>query len=324
MWTIKKKKNKINIYLKDKRSENIRNKINGRIIKSQAGAYDVYDLESECVYPCKPRGILRKQQIQPKVGDFVNYEKADSAGTQYGVINSVAPRTNDIVRPQVANVDQGIIVISAAEPSFSFYILNKFSALLENQSINPLVLVTKTDLLSKEELITLKDKLNYYENMGYPVIFASDKVSDSYKELTRYLKGKLSVVMGQTGAGKSTALNNLDETLSLETNEISKKLGRGKHTTRTVSVYKIGGGFIADTPGFSSLELNFEDESELAQSFIDFFELSQGCKFRGCLHVNEPKCAVKEALKNGDVLPERYEDYLQFYEEVKEKRENKY
>jgi ribosome biogenesis GTPase len=279
----------------------------GRIIKLIGGLYTVLD-ENNQRYTLKPLGIFRHKNIQPKVGDMVEFNE-DS-------ITKIHERKNDLYRPMIANVDQALLVNSAKEPDFSFLLLDKFLTLIEANDIHPVIIVTKIDLMKKEELSALKTKLSYYETF-YPVIYFSSKTEENLEKIKQITKNKVNVLAGQTGAGKSTLLNVINPDLSIKTNEISKALGRGKHTTRHVELIAFGQGFIADTPGFSSLEFKDLSSENIKQYFVDFFELSHQCKFNACTHIHEPGCEVKKQLELGNILPERYQDYQTSYEEVK-------
>jgi len=282
----------------------------GRIIKLIGGLYTVIDDQFN-TYRLKPLGIFRHKNIQPKVGDLVKINQ-DS-------IIEVYERKNDLYRPMIANVDQVLLVNSAKNPEFSFLLLDKFLTLIEANDIKPIIIITKVDLAEKSELETLKAKLNYYEKF-YKIIYFSAKTHVGKDEILQVTKGMVNVLAGQTGAGKSTLLNTIDPNLNIETNEISKALGRGKHTTRHVELIKFGEGFIADTPGFSKLEfVDYEAES-IRYYFPDFFELSKECKFYECTHIHEPGCKVIEEVNNGNVLKERYDDYKLIYNEVKSKK----
>jgi ribosome biogenesis GTPase len=279
----------------------------GRIIKLIGGLYTVLDDHNQR-YTLKPLGIFRHKNIQPKVGDMVEFNE-DS-------ITKIHERKNDLYRPFIANVDQALLVNSAKEPDFSFLLLDKFLTLIEANDIHPVIIVTKIDLLESEELTKLKNKLSYYETF-YPVIYFSSKTEENLEKIKQITKNKVNVLAGQTGAGKSTLLNVINPDLSIKTNEISKALGRGKHTTRHVELIAFGQGFIADTPGFSSLEFKDLSAENIKHYFVDFFELSHQCKFNACTHIHEPGCEVKKQLELGHILPERYQDYQTIYEEVK-------
>lgn len=282
----------------------------GRIVKLVGGLYTVMDSSGE-TYVIKPLGIFRHKKIQPKVGDLVEFNE-DS-------ITKVKARKNDLYRPMIANVDQVLLVNSAKNPNFSFLLLDKFLTLIEAKDIKPIIIITKIDLLNNQELKTLKDKLKYYENY-YKVIYFSSKTKENIDQIIEITTDKTNVLAGQTGAGKSTILNVIKPDLELKTNEISTALGRGKHTTRHVELIEFGHGFIADTPGFSSLEFKDLTSDEIKYYFIDFFEMSHQCKFNECTHTHEPGCEVKKQVEMGHVLQERYDDYKTIYQEVKNQK----
>jgi len=279
----------------------------GRIIKLVGGLYTVLDQDNKR-HTLKPLGIFRHRNIRPKVGDMVEFNK-DS-------ITKVEERNNDLYRPLIANVDQVLLVNSAKDPDFSFLLLDKFITLIESNHILPVIIVTKIDLMKDIELEALKEKLAYYEKL-YKVIYFSSVTKENLESIEAVTKDKVNVLAGQTGAGKSTILNTINPDLDIKTNEISKALGRGKHTTRHVELIEFGQGFIADTPGFSSLEFKEMTLENIKYYFVDFFELSHQCKFNECSHIHEPGCEVKKQLEMGNILPERYNDYIHIYNEVK-------
>lgn len=279
----------------------------GRIIKLVGGIYTVVDEENKR-YRVKPLGIFRHRNINPKVGDLVDFNE-DS-------ITKVHERKNELYRPMVANVDQALLVNSAKDPDFSFLLLDKFLTLIEANDILPIIIVTKIDLLTEKEYLDLKAKLSYYQKF-YKVIYFSSITKDNLDVIVSIAKDKINVLAGQTGAGKSTILNTINPELNIKTNEISKALGRGKHTTRHVELIEFGEGYIADTPGFSGLEFKNIDSQEVKYYFIDFFELSKLCKFNECTHLHEPGCEVKRQVKKGNILEERYNDYKFIYNEIK-------
>ena len=264
--------------------------------------------ESNISHELKARGKFRYTKESPVVGDLVIYDDK--------FITNILARKNILNRPPVANIDQAIIISSCKEPDFSFNLLDRFLLLIEHESITPIIVITKTDLMDEEELKILKNKIKYYEKY-YHVIYTSTKTLEGTNEFKELFKDKISIFAGQTGAGKSSLLNELDTSLNLKTDKISKALGRGKHTTRHSEMYELFGGLVADTPGFSKLDFIDIDESEVPDCFIDFFELSEGCKFRGCKHLDEPKCNVKKELELGNILPERYRNYKLIIEEIK-------
>ena len=232
---------------------------------------------------------------------------------------NVLPRHNCLVRPPICNVDQALIVSSCKEPDFSSILLDKFLLVIEHLGIEPIIIISKMDLDEDE---SVKQYVKDYRQAGYRVYEISSKDNHGLEELKTVFKDKVSVITGQSGVGKSSFLNALDINLKLETNEISKSLGRGKHTTRHVELLKMYGGYLGDTPGFSSLELEMTPE-ELAVAYHDFAQFSHECKFRGCLHDSEPNCGVKKAVEDGKISKERYEHYLMNLQDVKKKEERK-
>lgn len=279
----------------------------GRIIKLVAGIYTVQDLEKN-IYDLRPLGVFRHRNITPKVGDIVDFDKDN--------ILKVYQRTNELYRPMIANVDQVLLINSAKKPNFSFLLLDKFIAMIEAYSIKPLIIVTKIDLLNESELKDLKHQLNYYEKY-FKVIYYSSKTKEGIPEILEATKAKVNVLAGQTGAGKSTLLNSINPDLNLETNEISKALGRGKHTTRHVEIFEFGHGYIADTPGFSKLEFEDFESNQLKYYYPDFFEHSTKCKFSGCNHIHEPNCEVKRLVEIGEIPKFRYDNYVTIFNEIK-------
>ena len=261
----------------------------GRIIKALAGFYYVED--DHQIIQCRARGKFRKDEIKPLVGDFVEYEVE---GDNDGYVMNVLPRHNCLVRPPICNVDQALIVSSCKEPDFSSILLDKFLLVIEHLGIEPIIIISKMDLDEDE---SVKQYVKDYRQAGYRVYEISSKDNHGLEELKTVFKDKVSVITGQSGVGKSSFLNALDINLKLETNEISKSLGRGKHTTRHVELLKMYGGYLGDTPGFSSLELEMTPE-ELAVAYHDFAQFSHECKFRGCLHDSEPNCGVKKAVED--------------------------
>lgn len=287
----------------------------GRIIKALAGFY--YAEDDHQIIQCRARGKFRKDEIKPLVGDFVEYEVE---GDNDGYVMNVLPRHNCLVRPPICNVDQALIVSSCKEPDFSSILLDKFLLVIEHLGIEPIIIISKMDLDEDE---SVKQYVKDYRQAGYRVYEISSKDNHGLEELKTVFKDKVSVITGQSGVGKSSFLNALDINLKLETNEISKSLGRGKHTTRHVELLKMYGGYLGDTPGFSSLELEMTPE-ELAVAYHDFAQFSHECKFRGCLHDSEPNCGVKKAVEDGKISKERYEHYLMNLQDVKKKEERKY
>ncbi|MBQ5153605.1 ribosome small subunit-dependent GTPase A [Macrococcoides caseolyticum] len=285
--------------------------IKGQIIKALSGFYYV---KSEAkIYQCRARGNFRKRGISPLVGDFVKFQVENETD---GYILSIDERNNSMVRPPVANIDRVIVVLSAKEPEFSLNLLDKFLVKVESYGIEPVILVTKKDLVNKEEGLFIERALNQYESIGYETYFVTNLNEQSYDAL---VKG-ITVLAGQSGVGKSSFINSLIPDANLNTGVISNALNRGKHTTRHVELIPLQNGYIADTPGFSSLELDNIDKYELKNMFPEFVKLSPQCKFRECLHLNEPKCAIKTALATGEVLQSRYDHYLQMMSEIENRK----
>ena len=279
----------------------------GTIIKSLAGFYYV-EADGQ-VYQTRARGNFRKKGQTPYVGDLVDFSAEDQSE---GYILKIHERKNSLVRPPIVNIDQAVVIMSAKEPDFNANLLDRFLVLLEQKTIEPLIYISKLDLL--EDRSQLDAFKAIYEKIGYPFLY-------SLEELLPHLDKKVTVFMGQTGVGKSTLLNRIAPELALETGQISDSLGRGRHTTRAVSFYNVNGGKIADTPGFSSLDYEVKESELLNDCFPELAEISQGCKFRTCTHTHEPACAVKLALESGQVAQSRYDNYLQFLSEIEQTRE---
>ncbi|MCE4048359.1 MULTISPECIES: ribosome small subunit-dependent GTPase A [Bacillaceae] len=288
----------------------------GKIIKALSGFY--YVISDGEITQCRGRGVFRKNKITPLVGDEVVFQAENVTD---GYILEVKERKNELIRPPITNVDQAILVFSSVEPDFSTALLDRFLALVEFNRIDPVICITKMDLTSEEEANRMKEYAAYYEQVGYKVILTSSETEQGIETLLPELSGKISVFAGQSGVGKSSLLNAIRPDLSLKTDEISSHLGRGKHTTRHVELITVGDALVADTPGFSSLE--FEDEMELEDLNYCFPEIestSAACKFRGCLHLSEPKCAVKAAVDAGNIQEYRYEHYKDFLQELKDRK----
>lgn len=266
----------------------------GKIVKIISSDFTVSS--ENFLYTCKARGKFRNQNITPIVGDNVIFEN--------NVIKEVLKRKNYLRRPPVANIDQVIVVVSLYEPALDLYLLDKMLCIIEYNNITPIICFTKKDLL-KDDVTNI---YNYYKKIGYQVFY-----NDEVTKIKQLFKDKVTVLSGQSGAGKSTLLNLLDDSLDLKTNEISKALGRGKHTTRHVSLYSLFEGLIADTPGFSALDFYDMKPSDIRDNMVEFNEYRDSCAYKDCMHIKEPKCEIKNQIGKG-ILKSRYENYLKFIE----------
>lgn len=284
----------------------------GQIRKALSGFYYIY-AEGK-IYQTRARGNFRKLKLSPLVGDEVIFESTSQTD---GYILELLPRKNELVRPAVANVDQAVIVTSLVEPDFSFNLLDRFLVTLAYRSIKPIIYITKVDLVNEDSLIQAIQAT--YQPIGYKVIIAKDN-REAIDELEALFPNRLTVFMGQSGAGKSTLLNQILPELELKTGEISDALGRGRHTTRHVELLEIAGGLVADTPGFSAIDFLSIDATELPREFPEFVVLLDQCRFRECQHLNEPDCAIKDAVARGAIAQSRYENYQQFMAEIEHRR----
>jgi len=288
----------------------------GQIRKALSGYYYVFD--GEQLIQCRGRGIFRNRGESPLVGDFVEYSN-ETVGSD-GAIEAILPRQNQLVRPPIANVDQALLVFSVKEPDFNTVLLDRFLVVLESYHVEPIICLTKMDLLTAQELAEIEQYKATYEAIGYRVITAYMDEPTLLDKVTPILTGKTTVLAGQSGVGKSTLLNTLLPQLQLKTGEISQSLGRGKHTTRHVELIEVAGGLLADTPGFSSFDFDTLEREELTQCFPDIARYAEQCKFRGCLHKQEPKCAVKAAVEAGDIVAYRFKHYEQILQEIMDRK----
>ena len=271
----------------------------GIIIKNQSNDYTVRTKNS--VNICKPRGKFRNDKITPLVGDRVVIDDINN------YILEIKERKNFLIRPSIANVDIAIIVTSVKEPNFDSNLLDKLLTIISYNNVKPVVCLTKMDLLNDEELDRINSIFNYYKSIGYDVITNND-----IKELKEIIKNKIVVFAGQSGAGKSSLLNRLDKTLELQTNEISKALGRGKHTTRCVTLYDVCDALVADTPGFSSIDFRGMTKIYIRDNMKEMFDNLEYCKYRDCMHIKEDDCYVKKLLEENKILSSRYDNYKSF------------
>ena len=287
--------------------------INGKIIKGIGGFYYV-DTEKG-LYECRARGIFRKNKVTPLVGDRVSISVVDEENKK-GVVEEIEKRDTELVRPPIANVDKALIVFAIKNPAPNLSLLDRFIVLAEKENLEIVIVFTKVDLDADGEL--LEELKSIYEVSGYKVIPVSNKLKLNIDKIKEELKENTVVFAGPSGVGKSSLLNEVDKNFELKTGEVSDKIKRGKHTTRHAELLKLEcGGVVADTPGFSSLTLDDIDESELKEYFIEF-DKHDDCRFGSrCIHENEPSCAVKEAVENGEISKKRYESYIQLLNEIR-------
>ena len=287
----------------------------GLIISYIAGRYSIeYNNQ---IYYGTVRGKL-KNDIIPKVGDIAEFTIINDNNI---IIEDIDERINDLIRPNICNIDQAFIIFSVKEPDLNLNLLDKFLVNLEYNNIKPIIIFNKWDLNDDDNILKI---INYYKEIGYHTLITSTIEKDEliYKEIKELIKNKRSVLTGQRGVGKSSILNVLDPTLFLDTNEISIALGRGKHTTRTVSLLKINDGYVADTPGFGTIDFSEMDEVSIADNFVEFFNYKKECKYNGCLHLNEPDCMVKKKVEDGIILKSRYDNYLSFINDLRKDKKN--
>ena len=270
----------------------------GRIIKNISNDY-VVKVDNE-LYTCKPRGKFRISNLTPLVGDIVEID-----GNNNYIID-IKKRKNSLIRPSVSNIDKAIIVTSV-KPKLDTNLLDKLLVLTMYNNIEPVICFTKLDLLNLEELKEINNVINYYNSIGYVTVKNTE--IDKIKSI---LKNNLSVFVGQSGAGKSSLLNKLDSKLDLKTNEISKALGRGKHTTRHVELFEVCEGLVVDTPGFSSLDLSSLSNMDIRDNMKEMFDNLDKCKYRDCMHYKEDGCYVKSLVNDNVIMKSRYDNYISF------------
>ncbi len=288
----------------------------GRIMKGIAGFYYVYAEDGQ-LYECKAKGIFRKDNRKPLVGDFVEITVLDEREKEGNLVR-ILPRKNSLIRPAVANVDQAFVIFAMEDPKPNFLLLDRFLIMMEQQGIPAVICFNKIDLAKQEEVDLLA---GIYRECGYHVILASAAKKTGLEEIRQALRGKTTVVAGPSGVGKSSLTNLMQEEVQMETGEISRKLKRGRHTTRHSQIIPVADQtFLVDTPGFTSLYLTDMEEQELKDYFREFRKYEGNCRFQGCRHIHEPGCAVKEALEKEEISSLRYEDYLGLYQELREKR----
>ena len=293
--------------------------VRGRIIRGIGGFY--YLDTGEQVYACRARGIFRKRGLKPLVGDYAEAEITDPADMEAS-ISEILPRKNALIRPAAANVDQAVVFFAMHSPDPDTVLLDRFLILMERQHVPVVICFNKSDLGSEEEAARWRA---LYEPGGYEIRTLSAGTGGGVCGLREILKGKTTILAGPSGAGKSTLTNALQESVIMETGEISRKLGRGRHTTRRAELIRLDQDtWLCDTPGFTSLETPFMEKNELQDCFPEFAPYAGGCRFQGCAHMAEPGCRVKEALEQGHISPGRYRNYQLFYRELSDMEKRRY
>ena len=270
----------------------------GRIIKIVSNDYTV-KCEDGNTYICKARGVFRNKKITPLVGDFVKITK------EKNLIEEIMKRKNELIRPPVSNIDIALVVTSAKEPDFSSNLLDKMIDIIEFNNIIPVICISKYDLLDNTK--EMDEIVAYYKKIGYKVF-----INTQIEDIKKIFKDNITILTGQTGVGKSSLINKLEKSMDLKTGEISKALGRGKHTTRHTELFELFDGYVADTPGFSSLNFIGMNKEDIRDNFIEFNEYKDKCKYRDCMHVNEDDCEIKRRVSNNEILKSRYDNYVKF------------
>ncbi len=276
----------------------------GIIIKNISNDYLVKSGEN--CYLCKARGKFRQMKLVPLVGDRVIFDETEH------YLLEILERKNFLVRPSVANVDQAIIVSSVKRPDLDTYLLDKLLTIVSYSNIDPIICFTKLDLLNDEERGYIQEYIDYYKRVGYSVVINEDK-----EAILELLHGKITVLAGQSGSGKSSLINRLDSSLKLKTDDISFALNRGKHTTRHTQLYEINGGYIVDTPGFSDIDFLGMKRIDIRDNMKEMFDGVHYCKYRDCMHLKEDGCYVREQVENGKIMGSRYINYCSFIERCK-------
>lgn len=288
----------------------------GKIIKGIAGFYYVH-VEQEGVYECRAKGIFRKSGEKPLVGDNVRIEIL-SRDEMEGNLVEILPRKNVLIRPAVSNVDQALVIFAAAKPKPNFNLLDRFLVMMTWQDVDTVICFNKKDIASQEEETELR---RIYSGAKSRVLFTSAREEEGIEEIREILKGKTTTVAGPSGVGKSSLINLLVPEAKMETGEISHKIDRGRHTTRHSELFYVEADtYIMDTPGFSSLILPDMEKEDLKECFAEFKDYEDGCRFKGCMHLNEPDCAVKKAVEEGQISLRRYTSYQELFEELKNRR----
>lgn len=288
----------------------------GKIVKGISGFYYVHVVGTG-IYECKAKGVFRNKKIKPLVGDNVEIVVVDEEKKK-GNVEAILPRKNELIRPAVSNIDMALVIFAAAKPDPNFNLLDRFLCMMEYQKVPVTICFNKCDLITEEQK---KELEAIYKPAGYDIIFTSAKAGIHLEELKALLKGKTTTVAGPSGVGKSSLINELQDSIYMETGSISEKIERGKHTTRHSEIIPIGDdAYIMDTPGFSSMDMPGFEKEDLWTCYPEFLPHEPYCKFQGCSHISEPSCGVKDALAEGKISPIRYENYKLLYEEMKQIR----
>lgn len=286
----------------------------GKIIKGIAGFYYVH-VEGQGVYECKAKGIFRKDHVKPLVGDDVDVDVLNEK-EMLGNIRRIRPRRSALIRPAVANVDQALILFAIVKPNPNFNLLDRFLIRMERQKLPTIICFNKQDIAAPEEKEALRKA---YETCGYQVLFISALENEGVEQVRKLLAGKTTTLAGPSGVGKSSLINKLSPAANMETGAISEKIERGRHTTRHSEIIALGEEtYIVDTPGFTSLDISEITKEELGGYYPEFRQYEPACKFRGCAHMSEPSCGVKEAVEAGKIGRVRYDNYRVLYQELKE------
>ncbi len=288
----------------------------GKIVKGISGFYYVHVAETG-IYECKAKGIFRNQKIKPLVGDDVEIVVLDEE-KKIGNVEKILPRTRELIRPAVANIDMALVIFAAAKPDPNFNLLDRFLCMMEYQKVPVTICFNKCDLVTEEQREVLR---KIYKLAGYELLFTSAKTQENVEKLKSVLQGKMTAVAGPSGVGKSSLINDLQDAVQMQTGGISDKIERGKHTTRHSQIIPIAENtYIMDTPGFSSMDLPGFSKEDLWTCYPEFVSFEPGCRFIGCSHIGEPDCGVKTALAEGKISQVRYDNYVQLYQEMKNMR----
>ena len=288
----------------------------GKIIKGISGFYYVF-VEGIGEYECKAKGAFRNQKVKPLVGDNVEIVSLDEE-KRIGNVERILPRNNALIRPAVSNIDMALVIFAADKPAPNFNLLDRFLCMMEYQKVPVTICFNKCDLVTEDEK---KHLLNIYAATGYQILFTCAKTGEGIQELKELLYGKTTTVAGPSGVGKSSIINELQSDRTMQTGQISRKIERGKHTTRHSEIIPVcKQTYIVDTPGFSSMDIPDIEKEQLWTCFSEFVQYEPYCRFQGCMHIHEPDCGIKQALEEHKISQTRYDNYVLLYDEMKSKR----